>query len=43
MTTNPQLLAGVATAFPDDSSFDFEEVAGIDFVMVFILKCDGCR
>jgi len=36
-------LAGVATAFPGDSSFDLEELAGIDFVMVFILKFDGCR
>ncbi|MEH2120011.1 MAG: hypothetical protein V7K46_17935 [Nostoc sp.] len=43
MTTNPQSLAGVATAFPGDSSFDSEELAGISFVLAFVLKFDGCR
>ncbi|MEH2298508.1 MAG: hypothetical protein V7K88_05460 [Nostoc sp.] len=43
MTTNPQSLAGVATAFPGDSSFDSEELAGISFVVAFILKFDGCK
>ncbi|WDD31981.1 hypothetical protein PQG02_25410 [Nostoc sp. UHCC 0926] len=43
MTTNPQSLAGVATAFPGDSSFDSEEFAGISFVVAFVLKFDGCR
>ncbi|WP_255515561.1 hypothetical protein [aff. Roholtiella sp. LEGE 12411] len=43
MTTNPQSLAGVATAFPGDSSFNSQELAGIGFVVVFVLKFDGYR
>ncbi|MEH1810492.1 MAG: hypothetical protein ACYTXT_08725 [Nostoc sp.] len=43
MTTNPKSLAGVATAFPGDSSFDSEELAGIGFVVANVRKFDGCR
>ncbi|MEH2311024.1 MAG: hypothetical protein V7K35_06275 [Nostoc sp.] len=43
MTPNPQSLAGVATAFSGDSSFDSEELAGISFVVAFVLKFDGCK
>ncbi|WP_267145346.1 hypothetical protein [Nostoc commune] len=44
MTRNPQSLTGDAVATPvNDSSFDSQELAGIGFVVVFILKFDGCR
>ncbi|WP_448272566.1 hypothetical protein [Nostoc sp. DSM 114160] len=43
MTTNPKSLAGVAIAFPGDSSFDSLELAGIGFVVANVRKFDGCR
>ncbi|MDZ7968125.1 MAG: hypothetical protein RM368_24770 [Nostoc sp. DedSLP03] len=43
MTTNSKLLAGVAIAFPGDSSFDSLELAGIGFVVANVRKFDGCR
>ncbi|RCJ19616.1 hypothetical protein A6770_05600 [Nostoc minutum NIES-26] len=39
LVMNTKSLAGVATAFPDDSSFDSQELAGIGFGLEF----DGCR
>lgn len=40
---NPQLLIGVATVFPGDSSFESEELAGIGFVVANVRKFDGCK
>ncbi|MBD2510981.1 MULTISPECIES: hypothetical protein [unclassified Nostoc] len=41
MTTNPQSLTGVVTAFPGDSSFDLQKLAGIGFVVANVKKFDG--